>query len=201
MKKLLIQGVLMVIIVFLAYMVFESIMGPVRFENDRKLREKIVVKNLMDIREAQLAYKALNDTFVPNFDSLIRFIKEGQIPIVNIIADPTDTTFTKTINDTIGYISVQDSLFKGADHQGFNADRLRYVPFTNNVEFEIQTATIKRGGVKVSAIEVTSQWDDILWDLDKQLRLNYIKTLTDLEKFPGLKFGSVIEPSTGGNWE
>jgi hypothetical protein len=198
MKKLLIQLVLTAGIVVMGYLVFESIMGPVRFENEREDRQKDVVQHLKDIRSAQVAYKALNDTFVPSFDTLVKFIVEGQIPIVNIIPDPTDTTFTRTISDTIGFIGVQDSLFKDA---GFNAQKLRYIPHTDNVEFALETAKIKRGGVTVSGIEVTAQWEDILWDMDKQLRVNFIKTLTDIDKYPGLKFGSLFEPSIDGNWE
>jgi hypothetical protein len=37
--------------------------------------------------------------------------------------------------------------------------------------------------------------------LDKQLVLNLTKSKEDLDRYPGLKVGSMSEPSTDGNWE
>ncbi|MBI9033734.1 MAG: hypothetical protein JEZ03_04625 [Bacteroidales bacterium] len=204
MKKLIIQSFLAVIIAGLGYFLFESIMEPVRFKQERLKREDVVVQRLKDIRSAQLAFKALNDSFAPTFDTLIDFIKLGQIPVVKIVPDPMDTTFTKTIKDTIGYTGVVDSLFKKDDDgvlRHFNPDRIRFVPLSDNVEFAMAIDEIKRGGVTVKVIEVQAMYKDILWDMDKQMRINFIKTLTDIDKFPGVKFGSLIEPSVDGNWE
>ncbi len=204
MKKLIIQSFLAIIIAGLGYFLFESIMEPVRFKQERLKREKVVVQRLKDIRSAQLAFKALNDSFAPTFDTLIEFIKVGEIPVVQMIPDPLDTTFTKTIKDTIGYTGVVDSLFsKDADGVArvFNPQQIRFIPLSDNKEYGMAIDKIKRGGVTVSVIEVHAMYEDILWDMDKQMRINFIKTLTDIDKFPGVKFGSLLEPSTDGNWE
>jgi hypothetical protein len=37
--------------------------------------------------------------------------------------------------------------------------------------------------------------------LDKQLVINLIASQTEIKKYPGLKVGSMTEPSTDGNWE
>jgi len=65
-------------------------------------RSKAVIQNLVDIRTSEIAYKIINGKYTSSFDTLIDFLKTGEIPVVNIIPDPEDTTFTKTIRDTIG---------------------------------------------------------------------------------------------------
>ena len=104
MKKTLIQLVLFVVIVALGYMVVESIMEPVRFNKEKQQREAVVIERLKDIRNSQFIFKQLNGSYASNFDTLINFLKVAEIPVVKIVADPNDTTFTLTINDTVGYI-------------------------------------------------------------------------------------------------
>jgi hypothetical protein len=113
--------------------------------------------------------------------------------------DPNDTTFTKTITDTISFVRVGDSLF--GRRPDFNLNRLPYVPYSQNEMFEIAADTIQKGGVEVSVIEVKAHYNVFLHDLDEQLVINKIKSLEDIDKYPGLKFGSLTEPSTDGNWE
>ena len=112
-KKLTIINIVLVLLaIFLAYKVYDSIRQPVFFENAKNEREAKVVQNLKDIRSTQVLFKQTYNRYTANFDSLIEYIRSGELPIVNMVADPNDTTFTKTINDTVGYIKVQDSLFK-----------------------------------------------------------------------------------------
>lgn len=102
---------LAIVALFLVYLVYKSISEPVVFENTRKERELQVVQNLKDIRSTQTLFKQSHNRYTGSFDTLIEYIKTGELPVVNIVADPNDTTFTKTINDTVGYVKVIDSLF------------------------------------------------------------------------------------------
>ncbi len=196
--KTVIQIILTAGIIFLAYLVYDSIMQPVRFDKESAARSKKVVGKLKDIRTAELMYKSIHDSYTNSFDSLIKFINQGQIPVVNIIHDPADTTFTKTINDTIAFVNVADSLFRDRDYL---VKDIRYIPYTENKEFELKTDTIEKGGVKVHVIEVKTLYEDYLSGLDEQLIINKRKKMVDIEKYPGLKFGSLKEPSVDGNWE
>jgi len=128
MKKILIQVVLVVIILVLAFFVYESIMEPVRFDNEKRVREKAVVEKLKDIRNSQLVFRRLNGSYANEFDTLIKFIKVAEIPLVKMIPDPEDTTFTKTINDTVGYIKVSDTLFV---NKNYTIDQLDVIPFSD----------------------------------------------------------------------
>ncbi|MBO7286813.1 MAG: hypothetical protein J6U85_01145 [Bacteroidales bacterium] len=200
-KKLTIINIALVIAaIFLAYMVYHSISQPVIFENTKTERELKVVQNLKDIRSTQGLFKENYNRYTASFDTLIEFIRTGELPVVNIIPDPNDTTFTKTINDTVGYIKVLDSLF--STRQNFNVESLRYIPFSEpQQEFEIQAGYITRGGMKVPVFEVKAPYNTYLNGLDKQRIRNATAEREDLNKYPGMKVGSMTEPLTDGNWE
>ncbi|MGM0567099.1 MAG: hypothetical protein ACQESX_10115 [Bacteroidota bacterium] len=197
--KIVLQTALTIAIVVLAYLVYESIMTPVRFERAVDQRTEKVVQNLKDIRAVERSYKSIHDEYTGSFDTLIDFIKNGEIPVVYTVQDPDDTTFTKVITDTIDYINVGDSLFK--DRADYNIQNIRYIPFSDKKEFELQADTIDKGGVVVNVVEAKAHYRDFLKGLEEQLITNKIKSREDVEKYPGLKFGSLKDPSTDGNWE
>ena len=199
-KFTIINIVLVLVAIFLAYKVYDSISQPVKFENEKKARELKVVQNLKDIRSTQVLFKQSYNRYTANFDSLIEYIRSGELPVVNIIPDPNDTTYTKTINDTVGYIKVLDSLF--SNRPNFNVESLRYIPFTEpQQEFEIEAGYITRGGMKVPVFEVKAHYNTYLNGLDRQRVRNATAEREDLNKYPGMKVGSMTEPLTDGNWE
>lgn len=199
MKSNIVKIVLAVVILVLGYFVVKSIMAPVKFENTKAKREQVVIDKLKKIRDVQIAYKGINDRYTSSFDTLIDFIKNGQIPVVKMIADPNDTTFTKTINDTIGYVLVVDTLFKKED--GFTPDNLRFIPFSDRQEFEMDAGRIEISKTQVNVFEVKAHYIYVLHGMDEQLIINLRKKLKELEKYEGLKVGSMVEASTDGNWE
>ncbi len=199
MKSNVIKIVLSVIIIVLAFLLINSIMAPVKFENEKTKRERIVIKQLKEIRDVQVAYKGIHNRYTSSFDTLIDFIKTGQIPVVNIIPDPTDTTFIRTINDTIGYVLVVDTLFKNLVN--FDPNSLRYIPFSNGVEFELDAGKIKISATRVNVFEAKALYIHILHDMDRQMIINLRKKLKELDKYEGMKVGSMDEASTDGNWE
>lgn len=197
MKQLIIKIVLAIVIVVLGYLVVDSIRKPVKFNKQKTKREKVVIDRLKDIRDAQVMFKSIEGHYAANWDTLIDFLETAEIPIVKIMPDPEDTTFTKTINDTIGYIKAADSLFK----KNFNVEQIKMIPYSDGKVFNLDAGTIEKGKVEVKVFEVSAPYDQILAGLDKQLVINLIATRKQLEKYPGLKVGSMEEPSTDGNWE
>ena len=198
MKKTIIQIVLLVVIIVLAYLVYQSINKPLEFNAEKDTREAKVIQDLKDIRSGQQIYKMMYDQYAANFDSLLVFLREGEIPIVKKVADPEDTTFTRTINDTIGYINVADSLY--GRRLNFQLDSLQYIPMSGAM-YTLDAGEVKRGGLKVHVFEATAHYKFILKGMDNQLVVNLIKARKEIEKYPGLKVGSMDEPSTDGNWE
>lgn len=199
MKSNVIKIVLSIVIIVLTFLLINSIMAPVKFENEKTKRERVVIEQLKEIRNVQIAYKGIHKRYSSSFDTLIDFIKTGQIPVVNIIPDPTDTTFIRTINDTIGYVLVVDTLFK--KHVNFDPNNLRYIPFSNGVEFELNAGKIEISRTKVNVFEAKALYIHILYGMDKQMIINLRKKLKELDKYEGMKVGSMDEASTDGNWE
>jgi len=198
MKNVIIQVVLFIVIVVLGYMIYESIQEPLRFKKELERRELVVVNKLKDIRNAQLIYKKMKGSYAGNFDSLEKFLAVAEIPLVKMIPDPNDTTFTKTINDTIGYIKVEDTLFK---NKPYTLYELSIIPFSDGQEFEMAADTIDRGGVLVHVFQVLAPYEAFCKGMDKQRVINLIAKMEDTDRYPGLKLGSLTEASTNGNWE
>lgn len=199
MKSIILKVFLAVVIIVLGYLVVDSIMEPVRFENEKATREKVVINLLKEIREAQIAYKGVYKQYAPTFDTLIDFIKNGQLPVVNIIPDPNDTTFTKTINDTTGYTSVGEIIFK--NRKNFDPESIQYIPFSEGKKFSLEASVIEISKVRVPVFEISADYNLILFGMDQQMIQNLIKKQIEFERFPGLKIGSLTEASTDGNWE
>jgi hypothetical protein len=199
MKLNIVKVVLAAAIVVLAYLIYDSIMQPIEFLKEKKHREVEIIQKLKDIRDLQTYYKNAKGSYTSSFDSLVAFASYGEIPVVRIIPDPNDTTFTLTISDTLGYIKVFDSLFGKRRH--FDIRQLAIVPFSEGVKFEMDAGSIERGGVKVSVFEVKVPYTTYLKGLDEQRILNLIAADRALDRFPGLKVGSLTEPTVNGNWE
>jgi hypothetical protein len=193
-----IKIILAAIIILLGFLLFRSINKPVKFENTLASRSEAIVAKLKDIRTAENLFRYQYGRYTSSFDSLKEFVKYGKIPEVKMIPDPNDTTFTRAISDTIGYINIFDSIFS---KKNYPLDKLNEVPFSNGDLFSIMAGTINKSGVEVAVFEVSVRMEIYTKDLDKQLVINRIKELEDKSKFPGLKVGSMTEASTDGNWE
>jgi hypothetical protein len=211
MKKglsIVINIILFAIIVLLAWQVVKSIQAPIKFGNEQKAREAKVVERLIDIRNAEVLYKNANNKYTANFDSLILFCQNAEIPIVKIVPDPTDTTFTRTINDTIGFVKVMDSL--KADRDNFNINDIKWVPFSQPQQnFELEAGMIKRSGIDIPVFEARTPYEVYLatpgeafsekeWN---QRRDNAKAEKESINRYAGLKVGSMEEATTDGNWE
>ena len=196
--KAVIQIILVALIIFLGYEVYESIMEPVRLNKEMKSREKVVVQRMKDLRKAELLYKQLNGVYIDDWDSLIQFIDTAEIPVVKIVPDPNDTTYTKTIRDTVGYKRVYKDIFKD---KNVDLKNFMIIPFSGNDTIELNAGSIERGGVTVQVFEAKAPYESYLKGMPEQFIINVKSSKDDLDLYPGIKVGSMTEPSTSGNWE
>ena len=211
MKKV-IQPILIILIIVLGYLVVESIMRPIRFQRLVSERENAVISKLIDIREAEKAYKDVYKKYTGSFDTLEMFLKNDSFTVTKAIGTiPEDwleemglekarekAIAEKIIVRETSRRQILDSLFGGA----YPVDSLRYVPYTNGIPFEIESNQIlTSSNLMVQVVEVKSYYEDILEGLNKQLIINYIDQRVTLTGFPGIKFGSLEEGTLSGNWE
>ena len=97
------------------------------------------------------------------------------------------------------WVAVIDTIFP----KGFNADSLRYVPFGNGVQFQMDTLTqVARSGAPICLLEVKTPYEAYLGDLDKQEIINLKDQQAQLNKYCGLKIGDLeTANNNAGNWE
>ncbi len=198
MKRTLLSIILTAVIIILAYYIVESIMEPVRFNREHDYRKTKVIERMKHIRSAELIYRSLHNKYTGSFDTLLSFLRTEKIPVVRMVPDPNDTTFTKTISDTIDFVRVADSLLRNATYP---IDSLPFIPFSGGEKFDLSAGKIDRGGVMVNVFELKAPFIKYLKGLDRQILLNIVAGEEQINRFPGLKVGSMTEPSTDGNWE
>ncbi len=208
MKKL-IQIALGIAIVVLAYFIWESIQTPIRFNKEKDQRYAATIQRLKDIRTAQTAYKTEYRKFTASFDTLIDFIKYDSMKLVRAEGSISDELLAQgwteaiavqeglIIRDTIR-IAIKDTLFP----ENFNADKLWEVPFTENDKFEMATAVLTVSKLNVNVFEAKVLNDILLHGMDRQLVINLNERMKNLNNFPGVKVGDIVEPNNNaGNWE
>lgn len=208
MKKL-IQIALAIVIVVLAYLVWESIQTPIRFNKEKDKRYAATIQRLIDIRTAQIAYKDEYGKFTASFDTLINFVKNDSMKLVRAEGALSDDLLAQgwteaiavkeglIIRDTVR-IAIKDTLFP----EGFNADLLWKVPYTDNAKFELATANLSVSKLIVNVFEAKVHNDILLHDMDRQEVINLNERMKNQENFPGVKVGDIIEPNNNsGNWE
>ncbi len=209
--KVTLKVLLAVAVVVLTYMCIRSIRGPMEFNEEREYREEAIIARLINIRKAQIEYKNMYREHAGSFDDLIRFLNEDKLPFVSkegVLTDEqlesglTEAEAVKKgliVRDTT-WIVAKDTLFG----PGFNVADLRYVPTTDNkVQFKMDTATLVSGsGYIIKVFEAGVTYDEYLGDLDKQLVYNLKDRAEKLDRFEGLKVGSVTDiNNNAGNWE
>jgi len=207
-----IQILFVLIIIVLGYLIVESIMEPIRFNQEVETRERATIDRLIDIREAQKAYKDVYRKYTSSFDTLIAFVDTGSFTVVKADGDiPEDWLdemgFEKAREKALaeGVISrdpiqvpVLDSLF----NPGFATDSLRYVPFTEGVIFKMNAGKLlTSSNLTVQVVETFCLYDDLLNEMNRQLVVNYKDERMKIVGFEGVKFGSMEEGTLTGNWE
>jgi hypothetical protein len=210
MKKV-IHIVLIIAIVILGYFIYQSVLQPIRFNQEKDKRYNAAIERLKDIRTAQVAYKTVYGKYTGSLDSLIDFLKTGNFKVVKMVGSIPDSLLDagmtelealkkKLISRDTILVNVKDSLFKRSD---FVPDSIQFVPFTNKAKFEMAQGEILTGSkVKVNVFEAKVENDILLNGLDKQLIINFNDNRIKIVGYPGLKVGSLDEANNNaGNWE
>lgn len=207
-----IQIVLVIAIIVLGYFVYDSIMTPIRFNKAKNERERQTIARMLDIKDAQRAYKDIKLKYTASFDTLLAFLENDSFNVVKAIGNfetlidsfkdielAREYALQKgIIKREITKVSVKDSIL-GPEYP---IDSLRYVPFTHGLEFKMEAGEfITSSKLTVKVLEVSVLYEDLLKGLDQQLIVNYIDERMKITNYPGLKFGSMTEGTLTGNWE
>ncbi len=210
--RIVIQILLVVFIFVLGFLIVDSIMRPIRFQQLVSERELATIDRLKDIREAEKAYKDVYKKYMGDFDTLKMFLKNDSFTVIKAIGTIPEEWLdeyglteakSKALKEGIivreaTNINIMDSLF-GHD---FALDSLSYVPFTDGKEFEIDADEIlTSSNLMVQVVEVKANYDDLLKGLNEQLIINYKDSRITMTGYAGILFGSLEEGTLTGNWE
>ncbi len=226
--KTTIKILLLVAIAALGYFVIMSVMTPIQFETERAKREKVVIERLIDLRTAQIEYRDQKGRYTAGLDTLINFLqtgkkrmvlKEGMLTDAQLQAGLTEAKAVRIVRsgnqkeiianglqnfrrDTT-MTNLLNALYDGK-YTVENVAELQYIPFTEQAPFEVElnNSYVNSTGINIPLIEIRAPYMVYLSDINRQETLNLIDLQEKLEKYAGLKVGSVIEPNNfAGNWE
>lgn len=209
--KLVIQIVLWIVIIFLGWKLYSSVIGPVEFNNVKEARYAKVINSLKDIQAAELAHKEITGSFTGDWDSLVRFLDTAKFAITQ----RRDTSYAdvaknkafgisegyfleKSLIDTLGFTPVKDSLYGSTDRY----KTMMNVPVDGvNAKFDLKAGKIVKNDATYSVFEAKVSKDVVLGDLNKDL-LAQEKQVQSVDGVngPDIKVGSLEDVNTTGNW-
>ncbi len=203
----LVSVVLLSLAGFLGYSIYESIMGPIRFNIEKKAKYAKVINHLRMIRDAQEAHKTITGDYEESGEALIKFIDTAQFAITNTHNEiikvnkgtkwqPIMVDIEQKVTDTTGYESVKETLFKGRDYT-----KMLSVPGTD-AQFELSTGHLEKvAGLNVPVFEAKVDKSVILKEMDKDLVRQEREAIGgDEVKGAYLAVGSLEEVNSNGNW-
>lgn len=218
-------------ILFVGYLLVDSVLQPVRFNKEKEAREQVGIERLKDIRTLQDAFKSANGKYVSDIDSLVDFYKNGTIVVRMQIGSKDDSlamAHTKAIKSKLYgwkaprvnaylYTLYQDgdkNLVFSIDNKipvkdtlfhnrpNFEADSLKTIPFSGGQKVEMEAIVKKVSGVNVPLFEARMPYKKLLYGMDNQLRINLDADRRNGNKYEGLQVGSISAPNNNaGNWE
>jgi len=191
----------------LVFLIFKSINAPIKFNEVKKERYSKVIERLKDIRNAQIAFKSVNGIYSNDFQELIKFVDSAEFTITQ----KRDSSYMEydriyridmlreiIVTDTLGFVSVKDSLFANSvDYKDMAS-----VPVLG-VEslFSLKADIIDKNGYNVPVFEVRVPKDIVLFDQNKDLLSQEKETISvDGVNGPDIVLGSLTDVSTSGNW-
>ena len=202
-----IQVFLWVLCIFFSYKIYDSISKPINFNQVKYNRYYDVIDRLKEIRTAQIAYKDVNGVYSNNFDSLVKFIDNGIFTLI----EKRDSSYLEydrvyridmlkeiVVIDTLGFVSVKDSLFKNST----SYNEMKKVPVKGiDTVFQIDSRIIMINDYKVPVFEVKVSKNIVLYDQDEDLLKLENETISiDGVNGTEIVLGSLNEVNTSGNW-
>lgn len=231
MKRTIIQIVLGVVIIALAVVLYNSIMKPVRFDNEYTKRRDACAEKLKAIRTLEEAYKITYGTYCGSFDTLLnRLLTEDSMRVVSKIINydkiPADVDINETPEKEAidkGYITRAEVLINPIkklredgklpiiDANGHTRQltdeeilNLRYVPYPKDEknEFDLQAGMLEKSGFFVPVFECKVSLQTLLADMDHQQVINKIAEVEKVSgRYAGWKVGDMTQAVTDGNFE
>lgn len=192
--RVVINLVLVAVVAFLLFVLYQSIKEPIAFKQERDLRQDAVVDKLIRIRDAQKAYAGVTGgSYADSFDSL-KYVLLNDSFAVEQIFEQTDPDSDEEFVRVVTMVPARDSIARA----GIVLDSLEYVPFTNGQKFTISADTLTYQKTLVDVVEVGVPIKNFM---GKYADVKYKKYDNNYDPNKVLKFGDMNRPTLSGNWE
>ena len=208
--KIVLRVLLLGAVVVLTCVCIQTIVSADRFGKIKKEREEMISMRLIDIRAAQIGYKNMHEVYAGSFTELQRFLNEDRIPFLvkegelnddQLRAGLTEQEAVKQgiIRRDTTWVLAKDTLL----NRSYDVSSIGKVPGFEQHTFILDTATlISHSGYIVPVFEANVPYDVYLGDLDRQSLINLKDKTEKMNRFSGLRVGSVREiNNNAGNWE
>ena len=206
-RQWMVSIVLISLAIYLGYSIFQSIMAPIRFNVEKKVRYTKVIDHLRMIRDAQDAHKTIIGKYERDGNKLIKFLDTAQFAITNTHNElktvnkgskwqPIMVEIEEKVTDTTGYESVKETVFKNRNYQ-----EMLNVTGTE-AEFKITVGYIQKvAGLEVPVFIAKVDKAVVLKGLDTHLISQEREAIGgDEVKGEFLSVGSLVEVNSNGNW-
>ena len=189
--------------IILAYFVYNSINSEVEFQQVAKVRVAENVQKLKDLRQVQIAYKKVNNSYSNNFESLIDFLENDSMAIVKAIGETPDSLTDAQalelgiISRDTAYVLAKETVFDEAylssrnEEFPLNLSILTTVPHSDQ-NYSVDAGMVEKGKVVVQVFEISTTYGAVFTGLDAENKSFELGNL--------LKVGSMDEASLNGNW-
>jgi len=187
------------LIVYLGYLTFVGIKGPVEFDKESKLRYTEVENKLDAIRNVQFAIRQSTGKYANSWDSLGIIVNQDSLTIQRKLLIPKDKYDVEQYgedpvlaDDTTKYevtfmsrVALKDTLAKSIK---YDISKLHIIPFSGGESFYLNADIIDAGGgrLKVPVFIVTAPNRLILKGLNEKF----------FNPDAGYKMGSMYETTT-----
>jgi len=192
---------------FIGKALYDSILEPIKFKQIKKVRYAKVIENLKDIRDAEVAHKAVTGKYNGDWNSLVKFIDTARYTLTqrkdSTIIDielskqfGIDMTKDIVIIDTLGTASVKDSIFKNSDRY----KTMMKIPGAD-AKFSLKAGSVEKGKSMLPVFEAKMEKKLVLTDQPDYLVFEESETIAvDGVNGSHISVGSMEEISTNGNW-
>lgn len=201
-------------VVALAYLSYESVATPVKFDKLQTQRELVLQKQLKKIAGYQDAFEDVYHRFA-TAEELQAFLESGKLYYVKAEGEYTEAMreqgLTESqaaqkgliVRDTI-WVSAKDSLIK----DGSDIAALYNNPFGDKAPISVKNGTIDQivglDTIQQPVFEASIPYTSYLADQDKGRLKDKIQVAQEKamgKGFAGLRIGSLTEVKMTGNWE
>jgi len=204
--KIAIEIGLLVVAAVIAWLWIAGIQRKIDFDKEKEKRYEAVVKDFMNLREIQVAYKSKHGDYCGKWDKLEKFYKSDSLTIINKIGDIEDSA--AVAEGRVHWDTIQVAVHERLKEEEklllpFDIDSLRYIPYSNNETYTLKSGEVYTASkVTVKVFEANATCKQILYGLDHQYIINESELRETKYSFPGIRVGSMEEANNNaGNWE